>query len=120
LPSSYIAALDGFSVIAGGWIENNYVQLGYQLAGSVAGFAWSFTLTCIILFLMNLVPGLSLRVKPEDEDLGLDDAQLGEFAYDYVELTRHVSDILPDEPVVGTSVQTSSDAPAEKGAISAV
>lgn len=97
--SSYIAALDGAytgeSAIAGGWIEHHYVQLGYQLAGSVAGFAWSFTLTCLILFLMNLVPGLSLRVSVDDEDLGLDDCQLGEFAYDYVEVTRHVSDIAP-------------------------
>lgn len=37
---------------------------------------------------MNLVPGLSLRVTAEEEELGLDDAQLGEFAYDYVELAR--------------------------------
>ena len=41
---------------------------------------------------MNLVPGLSLRVSSEDENVGIDDSQLGEFAYDYVELTRHVAD----------------------------
>lgn len=41
---------------------------------------------------MNLVPGLSLRVSSTEEDVGIDDAQLGEFAYDYVELTRHVAD----------------------------
>ena len=41
---------------------------------------------------MNLVPGLSLRVSAEDEAIGCDDCQLGEFAYDYVEMTRHVSD----------------------------
>lgn len=41
---------------------------------------------------MNLVPGLSLRVSVEEEELGLDDVQLGEFAYDYVELTRHMAD----------------------------
>lgn len=39
---------------------------------------------------MNLVPGLSLRVSAEDEEVGIDDCQLGEFAYDYVEMTRHV------------------------------
>lgn len=43
---------------------------------------------------MNLIPGLSLRVKPEEEDIGIDDIQLGEFAYDYVELQRHTSDIV--------------------------
>lgn len=41
---------------------------------------------------MNLVPGLSLRVSTEEEELGLDDCQLGEFAYDYVEMTRHMAD----------------------------
>lgn len=43
---------------------------------------------------MNLVPGLSLRVSAEEEELGLDDGQLGEFAYDYVELSRHVNEVL--------------------------
>lgn len=78
-------------------MNHNWVQLGYQLADSVAGFSYSFVMTCVILFLMNLVPGLSLRASAEDEDIGLDDAQLGEFAYDYVELSRHVNDILPGE-----------------------
>lgn len=41
---------------------------------------------------MNLVPGLSLRVSANDEEVGVDDCQLGEFAYDYVELRRHVAD----------------------------
>ncbi|KAJ2999370.1 hypothetical protein NUW58_g4 [Xylaria curta] len=90
----YIAALDGFSVIPGGWINHNYIQLAYQIADSVAGFAYSFVLTCVILFLLNLIPGLSLRVSPEEEDIGIDDIQLGEFAYDYVELQRHTSDII--------------------------
>jgi Amt family ammonium transporter len=74
-----------------GWVDKHYVQLGYQLAGICAAFAWTFTLTCIILFLLNLVPGLSLRVTAEEEEVGLDDCQLGEFAYDYVEVTRHVA-----------------------------
>jgi hypothetical protein len=37
---------------------------------------------------MNLIPTLSLRVSAEEEQIGLDEAQLGEFAYDYVELRR--------------------------------
>jgi len=41
---------------------------------------------------MNLIPGLSLRVSAEEEELGLDDAQLGEFAYDYVELARSAAE----------------------------
>ncbi|KAI0848556.1 ammonium transporter [Daldinia vernicosa] len=92
--ADYIAALDGFTEIPGGWINHNYVQLGYQIADCVAGFSYSFVLTCVILFLLNLVPGLSLRVSAENEEVGIDDDQLGEFAYDYVELQRHTSDVL--------------------------
>ncbi|KAI1174411.1 ammonium transporter [Nemania sp. FL0916] len=92
--ASWIAHLDGFSVIPGGWLDHNYIQLAFQLADSVAGFSYSFVLTCVILFVLNLIPGLSLRVSPEEEDIGIDDGQLGEFAYDYVELQRHTSDII--------------------------
>ncbi|GJN71130.1 ammonium transporter MEP2 [Purpureocillium lilacinum] len=90
--TSAIAGLDGNEYAPIGWIQHNWIQLGYQLAGICAAFSWSFVLTCIILFLMNLVPGLSLRVSADDEDVGIDDCQLGEFAYDYVELRRHVAD----------------------------
>ncbi|KAH8815554.1 ammonium transporter AmtB-like domain-containing protein [Xylogone sp. PMI_703] len=86
--ADYIAHLDGATVIPGGWLNKHYIQLGYQIADSVSGFAYSFFGTCIILFVMNLIPGLSLRVSEEEEAAGLDDGQLGEFAYDYVELRR--------------------------------
>ena len=88
--SDYIARLDGATKIPGGWVNQNYIQLGYQLADSVAGFSYSFVMTCVILFLMNLVPGLSLRASAEQEEIGLDDSELGEFASDYVEITRHI------------------------------
>ncbi|KAI1259395.1 ammonium transporter [Xylariaceae sp. FL1019] len=101
--ADYIAALDGATEIGGGWINHNYIQLAYQLADSVAGFSYSFVLTCVILFLMNLIPGLSLRASPEDETTGLDDAELGEFAYDYVELQRHTSDVIPGELIERSS-----------------
>lgn len=85
--SNYIAALDGVTVaLPGGWLNHNWVQLPKQLADSVSGCSYSFIVTCLILFVMNFIPGLSLRVSEEEEDMGLDDAQLGEFAYDYVEL----------------------------------
>ncbi|KAI0897651.1 ammonium transporter [Annulohypoxylon nitens] len=111
--ADYIAALDGFSSIPGGWINHNYIQLGYQVADCVAGFSYSFVLTCVILFLMNLIPGLSLRVSAENEELGVDDDQLGEFAYDYVELQRHTSDVLTGapEPSGRAGSSKSSDGP---------
>lgn len=88
--ADYIAHLDGSTEIDGGWINQNYIQLGYQLADSVTGMAYSFFGSCLILFIINMIPGLSLRVPEEDEILGIDDAEIGEFAYDYVELTRDV------------------------------
>jgi Amt family ammonium transporter len=45
---------------------------------------------------MNLIPGLSLRVTEEAEIVGIDDAEIGEFAYDYVELTREVLNDVSD------------------------
>lgn len=78
--SDYIAHLDGVTNIDGGWINKHYIQLGYQLADSVSGMAYAFFGTCIILFVMNLIPGLSLRAPEEDEIMGIDDAEIGEFA----------------------------------------
>jgi Amt family ammonium transporter len=88
--ADYIAHLDGATEIDGGWINHNYIQLGYQLADSVSGMAYSFFGTCIILFILNLIPGLSLRAPEEDEIMGIDDAEIGEFAYDYVEVRRDI------------------------------
>ncbi|KAK7735650.1 ammonium transporter Amt1 [Cytospora paraplurivora] len=96
--SNYIAHLDGSTEIAGGWLNHNYVQLGYQIADCCAGFSWSFVVTCIILFVMNLIPGLSLRVTAEEEQRGLDDSDLGEFCYDFVEIRREVHDVIGGQP----------------------
>jgi Amt family ammonium transporter len=35
---------------------------------------------------MHFIPGLRLRADEESEILGIDDAEMGEFAYDYVGL----------------------------------
>ncbi|KAL8405456.1 hypothetical protein RB596_004356 [Gaeumannomyces avenae] len=92
--ANYIARLDGALVISGGWLNGNYIQLAYQLADCVAGFSYSFVMTCLILFIMNLIPGLSLRVTAEEEEEGLDANQCGEFAFDYIEITRNVGDLV--------------------------
>ncbi|KAK4132263.1 ammonium transporter [Trichocladium antarcticum] len=88
--SSHIARLDGVSVIKGGWVDHNWLQLPIQLADSFTGGAYSFVGTCAILFVLNLVPGLHLRAEEGCEVLGMDDAEIGEFAYDYVEERREV------------------------------
>jgi ammonium transporter, Amt family len=57
---------------------------------------------------MNLIPGLSLRASEEDEVAGIDDAQLGEFAYDYVELRRETNALIVGEEGPASS-KVSSD-----------
>ncbi|GBC00836.1 hypothetical protein RclHR1_03990013 [Rhizophagus clarus] len=79
-----IVALDGI-VIPGGWINQHWAQLGYQIADSVTGVSYSFVVTYLILFIMDKIPGLSLRADPESEAKGLDETELGELAYYHVD-----------------------------------
>ena len=89
-----VATLDGSPLIGGGWINHNWKQVGYQLADSCAGLSYSFVVTTIILWTMHFIPGLRLRASEEAEIVGIDDAEMGEFAYDYVGID---ADIGPKE-----------------------
>lgn len=73
-----VASFDGSTPIPGGWINHNWIQLGYQLADSASGFGWSFVLTMILLFAIDRIPGCHFRASEEDETLGIDLAQIGE------------------------------------------
>ncbi|KAL0065395.1 hypothetical protein AAF712_007603 [Marasmius tenuissimus] len=85
-----IAALDGIADIPGGWLDRHFVQLGYQVADSVAAMGYSFVVTTIILWAMHFIPGLRLRGTEEAEIVGLDEYSLGEFAYDYVGIEQEI------------------------------
>ena len=52
-----VAATDGATVIAGGWLDGHFVQLGYQLADCVATTTYAFVVTYILVALIDLVPG---------------------------------------------------------------
>ncbi|KAF3894275.1 Ammonium transporter [Trichophyton interdigitale] len=95
--SDAIVGLDGVNVGAknpttgtavGGWIIHNYRQLYIQLAYIVATAAYTFVVSALIAYAINIIPGLKLRASEQAELLGMDDDQLGEFAYDYVEVRR--------------------------------
>jgi Amt family ammonium transporter len=73
-----VASFDGSALIGGGWINHHWIQLGYQLADSVSGFAYSFAMTMILLFLIDRIPGFHFRVTDEEEVVGIDLAQTGE------------------------------------------
>ncbi|EST05744.1 Ammonium transporter AmtB-like domain protein [Kalmanozyma brasiliensis GHG001] len=73
-----VASFDGSAPIPGGWINKNWIQLGYQAADSASGFGWSFVVTLILLFAIDRIPGCHFRATEEDEALGIDLAQIGE------------------------------------------
>jgi len=99
-----VAAFDGFTVISGGWFDHNYIQLAHQLADSGAGLGYSFVATTLILWIMHFIPGLRLRADDDSEILGIDDAEMGEFAYDYVGLEAEIN---PKQEFPGVSHRTS-------------
>lgn len=88
--ADYVIGLDGVNtgIIPGGWLNRNWRQLYVQLAYIVAAVAYAFVMSYLIASAVNYMPGLKLRASDEAELLGMDDDQLGEFAYDYVEVRR--------------------------------
>lgn len=87
--ADYVIGLDGVNNgITGGWLNRNWKQLYIQVAYIVACVVYTFVVTALICYAINIVPGLKLRATEEAELLGMDDDQLGEFAYDYVEVRR--------------------------------
>jgi ammonium transporter, Amt family len=58
---------------------------------------------------MHYIPGLRLRASEEAEILGIDDAEMGEFAYDYVGLDQEIG-----HSVSAHALQTSSRESNEK------
>ena len=79
----HIAALDGVTDIDGGWLNGHWIQVPYQLCNCLVGIFYSFFMTSLILWTMN-ISGLTLRVTEEQEERGIDDTEIGYFAYDYV------------------------------------
>ena len=95
--ADYIVGLDGVTTGStnpttgtgiGGWVIGNYRQFYIQLAYICAATGYSFVMSLILAYIINYIPGLHLRASDEAELLGMDEDQLGEFAYDYVEVRR--------------------------------
>ncbi|KAF5097761.1 hypothetical protein D0Z00_002280 [Geotrichum galactomycetum] len=82
----------------GGWLDHHYIQLAYQLAVSLAAAGYSFVVSVLILYIIQYIPGLHLRITAEDEELGIDIAEHDEYAFDYVEL---YPDLPLDEEILG-------------------
>jgi len=77
-----ISALDGLGTEASGAIDGNGIQIAYQLADICATLSYSFVVSCILLFALEYVPFMGLRVSEEAEEMGLDLDQFDDEAAD--------------------------------------
>ena len=72
-----VAAIGGTA----GLIEGNAGQLVTQVIAIVATMVYSFVVTLVILKVLDLIPGLGIRVSNDAEDTGLDLSAHGERAF---------------------------------------
>lgn len=80
---SSVAANDGYLAIDGGWMDQNWIQMGKQVAWVAVTCAWTFVITYVIMFAINLIPGCKFRSTDEAEIVGMDEIELGEYVADY-------------------------------------
>lgn len=62
---------------------------------------YSFIVSCLILLVLNFIPGLHLRVSEEDEIMGIDETEVGEFA---VSPTCHFDSIVNHQTLIAAIV----------------
>lgn len=98
--SQSVAALDGVTEAAGG-IDGNGMQVGKQLAEVCAISAYSFVVSCILLYILKFIPGMQLRVHEEAEMIGLDRAQ---FVDEEIGERAILDDLFASSPPASASV----------------
>lgn len=91
--TDYILGYDGYTIHPGGWMNQNWKQLYKQIAYIGAVIGYSMVVTALLCFIINKLPYCNLRVDEIGEELGMDEDQIGEFAYDYVEVRRNFFDV---------------------------
>lgn len=87
--ADWVIGLDGSTEHPGGWLSHNWKQIYKQIAYIAACFGYTFVVTVIIALAIDKIPYIGpLRVNESAEERGIDEDQIGEFAYDYVEVRR--------------------------------
>ncbi|AOW07288.1 ammonium transporter AmtB-like domain-containing protein [Yarrowia lipolytica] len=86
--ADYVIGLDGSTPHGGGWVSNNWKQIYKQICFVLAASGYTFVMTVVLCYAINFIPGCKLRASEEAELRGMDEDQIGEFAYDYVEVRR--------------------------------
>lgn len=101
LATGLFATVAANSAGANGLLYGNPQQLLIQVIGVGSSWAYSFIMTCVILKVIDIVIGL--RVKPEEEEQGLDISHHGEPAY------ANEDDLEEETPMVVNLVVSDSD-----------
>jgi Amt family ammonium transporter len=90
--ADFVNAMDGATTTnPGGWWNRHWAQMGYQLAAALTCAAWSFTISCLLLFVINKIPGLHLRVTEEEELQGLDQKYFSDCDMDFFGMGQYGS-----------------------------
>ena len=66
--------------------------------------AYSLAMTTVLCWLFHFVPFLRLRGTEESEVVGLDDAELGEYAYDFVSANPDARSVHLEAPAAGKTL----------------
>ncbi|PVH17560.1 uncharacterized protein CXQ87_000450 [Candidozyma duobushaemuli] len=90
--SKTVIGYDNVTDHLGGWLDHNWKQLYIQIVYILATTAYSGGVTAVLCFVIDNIPGLHLRADYAAEEQGIDEDQIGEFAYDYVEVRRDFLD----------------------------
>lgn len=111
-----ISMLDGVSSAPGG-IDGNGIQVGKQFAEITAISAYSFLVSCALLYILKWIPGMHLRISEEDEAHGLDldqffDEQIGEWEF-FHQLERRKMELAISAPGTPPVQEVSDDIPAK-------
>jgi Amt family ammonium transporter len=93
--------LDGATSAPGG-LDGNGIQIGKQFAEITAISAYSFVVSCALLYILKYIPGMHLRVTEEAEMKGLDldqffDEQIGDWGM-FAELERRKAELQISSP----------------------
>jgi len=109
----WISSLDGASVYQGA-MDGVGVQVGRQLAEICAISAYSFIVTCVLLYALKFIPFMHLRVTEEAEMIGLDmdqflDEQIGDWSI--VQQQQHVVGGVSAPQSSHHSLKTGSEVP---------